>query len=111
MAQNKSTTGVIRLDRDAKLLLLIIAKQGYITDAQRTELGRMLSSNSTSIRFVSTKHEIEELKRLDELRIKFGIDGDCGLSGENDPLAVEIRSEIEAFRHEQKDTFKEDILI
>ena len=112
MTQNKSiTTGAIRLDRGDKLLLLTMAKQGYITDAQRTELGRMLSVHGTSIRFVSTKHELEELKRLDELRSKIGIDGDCELSCENDPLVVEIRSEIERFRQEQKDTFKDNILI
>lgn len=111
MAQNKDATGVIRLDRDDKLFLLILAKQGYITDAQRTELGRILSVNGVSIRLVSTKHEIEELKRLDELRSKLGIVGDCELSGENDPVAVEIRREIERFRQEQKETFKDDILI
>ena len=111
MTQNKDVTDGIRLNRADKLLLLIIAKQGYITDAQRTELGRMLSVNGVSIRLVSTKHEIEELKRLDELRSKMGIVGDCEISGENDPVAVEIRSEIERFRREQKETFKDEVLI
>lgn len=87
----------IRLTRDDKLFMLILCKQGYITDEQRKKLENLLSTSVTTIRFVSTYKEIEELKRLDELREKFGIS-----KGEepDEDILNEIKKEIEDYRNE-----------
>ncbi len=85
----------MRLDKETKILMLEILKDGELTDERRRELMQRLSVPVVRICPVSTKSEIEQLKRLDKLRQKYGIKDDSGVPLEEDPLYKRIIDELE----------------
>lgn len=92
----------IKLSKQDKILLLEIARQGYITEEQARQIKRIFSMSEISIRYVSTAAEIKELERLDELRKKYHIEGDTSVSWDNDKFIQEVNKEIADLRDELK---------
>ncbi|MBO7554058.1 MAG: hypothetical protein J6T82_08520 [Bacteroidaceae bacterium] len=98
---NNNKDEAIILTKEDKLFLLNLARQGFVTDADKSILREKFFAGEPQllIRCVSTKAEVEELHRLDELRKNFHIDGDCGVLMENDPMVKEVFEEIDRFRN------------
>lgn len=92
----------MRLDRGTKVLILSILKDGELTEERRRELMQRLSVPIVRICPVSTKAEIKELEKLDELRKKYGIDDDSGVSIEADPIYKKIIKEIDKYRNNEE---------
>ena len=101
MNNNSSSEGIL-LNKADKILLLTIARKGYIGDKERCELQQLLKAKSLTLRVISTRAELDELRRLDELRKQFNIDGDSGVPIEKDALYIAIQKEIEDYRNELK---------
>lgn len=55
---------VTRLDRDSKILLLTILKQGYITAEQKQAFSSLLDVKTDALFFVYNREQLEEIKRI-----------------------------------------------
>ena len=62
---------VTRLDRESKILLLTILKQGYITAEQKQAFSSLLEVKSTYISYVSS---VDGLKEMQEIFKEIGED-------------------------------------
>lgn len=57
---------VTKLDRESKILLLTILKQGYITAEQKQAFSSLLDTKTDAIFFVYNREQLEEIKRIRE---------------------------------------------
>lgn len=57
---------VTKLDRESKILLLTILKQGYITAEQKQAFSSLLDVKTDAIFFVYSREQLEEIKRIRE---------------------------------------------
>ena len=57
---------VTKLDRESKILLLTILKQGYITEEQKQAFSSLLDVKTDAIFFVYSREQLEEIKRIRE---------------------------------------------
>lgn len=55
---------VTRLDRESKILLLTILKQGYITAEQKQAFSSLLEVKTDALFFVYNREQLEEIKRI-----------------------------------------------
>lgn len=55
---------VTRLDRESKILLLTILKQGYITAEQKQAFSSLLEVKTDAVFFVYNREQLEEIKRI-----------------------------------------------
>ena len=53
---------VTKLDRESKILLLTILKQGYITEEQKQAFSSLLDVKTDAIFFVYSREQLEEIK-------------------------------------------------
>lgn len=64
MASNDRKQQVTMLNRDSKILLLTILKQGYITKEQKQAFSSLLGTETYEMVYISKREDFEEVEKM-----------------------------------------------